>query len=289
MTGPDPSTTPLPPEPEPLVVAASVPSSAARPRFGHMTRHRWLVVGAAVAVLLAIGAWLAWPRAPGFADPSLGRPVAVVPSPAPPATQQPPEVVAALAELKSAKDRYTEQVDGWLAAMRSGAPALDSLTERVVALADDGQALHTAIDRVRVVADDVSVKMAAAFADQATMKARLDDAEARLRSLGDALRERQAAEQALIERVAKLEGRLNPLPARRAATKGAAAVRSKLVARRDRPASVHIVAVEYRDQTPYAVVETATDTAVPVRLNSVIDGWRVVAGTGGSLRLVRVQ
>lgn len=272
--------------------AASPASTSFRQRFARYAQRRPLVaVAGAAALVLVVGAlvWLAWPRAPGFADPSLGRPLATVPATpvASPASPQAPEVVAALADLKAAKERYTEQVDGWLAAMRSGAPALDKLSERIAALAEEDQALHTAIDRVRVVADDAAVKLSTAFADQAGLKARLDDAEARLRALGEALRERQTAEQALIERVTKLEGRLNPLPARRAAAGRTGAARGTRSARALAPAvGAHIVAVEYRDNVPYAVVETAGDAAVPVRLGSRIDGWRVVADPQRTVRLV---
>ena len=48
-----------------------------------------------------------------------------------------------------------------------------------------------------------------------------------------------------------------------------------------------IVGVEYRNLVPYAVVEVSGQTAVPVRLGSVVDGWRVAESGGGGLQLIR--
>lgn len=277
-------------DPAAVSPAAVTASATANPFW----KRRPVMLGGVLLALglLAILIWLAWPRTVPFRDPSFGR----MPDPAPVASEAGAgmtDVKSALAALDAERKRYGSQVDEWLAAARSGEPMLAKMSERVGSLDDQLQRLLTALDRVRTTADDAVAKLDRAQTDQAALRTRLEDADARVRALSEAQHTREGDLRALQDRVAKLEARLSPLPPGKAAQRRApartapatVAARTRDTARRGAP---RIVGVEYRDLIPYAVVEVSGQTAVPVRLGSVVDGWQVTeAGAGGGLRLVR--
>ncbi len=260
-------------------------------------KRRPVMLGGALLALalLAVLVWLVWPRTVQFRDPSFGR----LPEPAPAAAGTETggasgvaDVKSALAALDAERKRYGSQVDEWLAAARSGEPMLAKMSERVGNLDDQLQRLLTALDRVRTTAEDAAAKLERAQTDQATLRTRLEDADARVRALSEAQHTREGDLRALQDRVTKLEARLSPLSPGKAAQRRApartapvtVAARPRDTARSGAP---RIVGVEYRNLVPYAVVEVSGQTAVPVRLGSVVDGWMVAESGGGGLRLIR--
>lgn len=278
--------------------AAVSPAAAPATPTNPFWRRRPVMLGGALLALalLAVLVWLVWPRTVQFRDPSFGR----LPEPAPAAAGTETGGVPGVADVKSAlaaldaeRKRYGSQVDEWLAAARSGEPMLTKMSERVGNLDDQLQRLLTALDRVRTTAEDAAAKLERAQTDQATLRTRLEDADARVRALSEAQHTREGDLRALQDRVTKLEARLSPLlPGGKAVQrKGSARTAPATVAARARgaarPAAPRIVGIEYRNLVPYAVVEVSGQTAVPVRLGSVVDGWMVAESGGGGLRLIR--
>lgn len=281
---------------DPAAVSPAAETASATPANPFWKRRPVMLGGALLALaLLAVLVWLAWPRTVQFRDPSFGR----LPEPAPAVAGTETggasgvaDVKSALAALDAERKRYGSQVDEWLAAARSGEPMLTKMSERVGNLDDQLQRLLTALDRVRTTAEDAAAKLERAQTDQATLRTRLEDADARVRALSEAQHTREGDLRALQDRVTKLETRLSPLPPGKAAQrKGPARTAPATVAARARgaarPAAPRIVGIEYRNLVPYAVVEVSGQTAVPVRLGSVVDGWRVAESGGGGLQLIR--